>query len=94
MKFAAHAHDRIEERTPFHRSYVNHLQLAVDSLGLTGAHYHVPLRNNKGAVVGFAQFRRVPNRANPVLTTVLGPNMSPKGQSIEQLLNKPTPVTK
>jgi hypothetical protein len=30
VKLAFHAHDRMEERTPFHRSYTNQLQLAAD----------------------------------------------------------------
>jgi hypothetical protein len=40
----AFRHDRMEERTPFHKSYVNRLQLAVDTLNLKGNQYHLPLR--------------------------------------------------
>lgn len=86
VKLAFHAHDRMEERTPLHRSHADHLQLAVDSLKLTGEAYHVPLRGHDGAVIGYAQFKRVPNRANPVLATVLGPEMKPRGLNVEPLL--------
>ena len=65
VKLAFHAHDRMEERTPFHRSYTNQLQLAVDTLKLTGEAYHLPLRDNAGKVVGYAQFKRVPDRKSP-----------------------------
>lgn len=86
VKEGAHAHDRMEERTPFHKSYVNQLQLAVDSLGLEGAQYHLPLRHQNGTVAGYAQFKKVPNRKYPVLATVLGPAMKPGGVNIETML--------
>lgn len=86
VKLAFHAHDRMEERTPFHRSYTNQLQLAVDTLKLTGEAYHLPLRDQSGAVVGYAQFKRVPDRKTPVLATVLGPKMKPRGVDVEPKL--------
>ena len=86
VKRGAHAHDRMEERTPFHKTYVNQVQLAVDTLGLKGNQYHLPLRNKDGTVAGYAQFKRVSNRAHPVLATVLGPKMRPSGDNVESLL--------
>lgn len=86
VKLAFHAHDRMEERTPFHRSHADHLQLAVDTLKLTGEAYHLPLRDNAGKVVGYAQFKRVPDRKSPVLATVLGPSMRPRGENVEGML--------
>lgn len=82
-KLAAHAHDRIEERTSFHRSHVDLIQRAVDTLGLEHGTYHLPLRHQDGRVLGYAQFKSVPNRKYPVLATVLGPEMSPGGVNIE-----------
>lgn len=73
----------MEERTPFHRSHADHLQLAVDTLKLTGEAYHLPLRGQDGEVVGYAQFKRVPDRKTPVLATVLGPKMKPRGENVE-----------
>jgi hypothetical protein len=86
MKLAWHAHDRMMERTPFHPSYVDQLQRAVDTLGLEGDEYYLPLRNKDGSIAGFAQFKRVPNRKWPVLATVLGPRMRPSGENIEMML--------
>lgn len=86
VKLSAHAHDRMEERTPFHRSYVNQLQLAADMLPLNGEAYHLPLRAKDGTVAGYAQFKRVPNRNKPVLATVLAPHMTPGGENIESML--------
>lgn len=83
VKNAAHAHDRMEERTPFHRSYATQLQLVADSLALGEGRYHIPLRNRDGSIAGYAQFKSVPNRATPVLATVLGPEMRPSGENIE-----------
>jgi hypothetical protein len=84
VKGAAHAHDRIEERTPFARDNVRPLQQVVDSLGLEGGVWHLPLRGRDGQVLGYAQFKTVPNRKGPVLATILGPTMRPGGQSLEQ----------
>lgn len=88
VKQAWHAHDRMEERTPFHKTYVDQLQRAVDTLPLEGDHYHLPLRSKDGTVAGWAQFKRVPNRERPVLATVLGPQMKPGGQNIEAMLKQ------
>lgn len=94
VKQARHAHDRMEERTPFHRSYVDQLQLAVDMLPLKGSAYHLPLRAKGGGVAGWAQFKRVPGRKRPVLATVLAPSMRPSGQNIEEMLKQgSTPST-
>lgn len=86
VKYGAHAHDRMEERTPFHKSYVNQIQMAVDMLKLEGDQYHLPLRHQNGTVAGYAQFKRVPNRPHPVLATILGPTMRPGGQNVEAMM--------
>lgn len=86
VKTSAHAHDRMEERTPFHKSYVNHLQRAVDTLDLKEQSYHLPLRHQSGAIAGYAQFKKVPNRERPVLATILGPQMKPGGTNLEPLM--------
>jgi hypothetical protein len=88
VKRAWHAHDRMEERTPFHRSHVDYVQHAVDTLNLPGDAYHLPLRAKDGGVAGYAQFKRVPNRKGPVLATVLAPYMKPSGQNIESMLKQ------
>jgi len=86
LKIAAHAHDRMVERTPFPRSHVDELQRSVDALGLDPGTYHLPLRHRDGTVLGYAQFKAVPERRAPVLATVLGPTMKPGGFDIEDLL--------
>lgn len=78
----------MESRTGFHRTHVELVQRAVDTLGLSGDAYHLPLRRADGSCDGYAQFRRVPGRAYPVLKTVLGPTMTPSGTNIEHLLRK------
>lgn len=83
VKGAAHAHDRMEERTDFHKSYVDQVQRAVDSLKLPKGSYHLPLRSQDGRVAGYAQFKGVRNRPFPVLATVLGPTMRPSGTDLE-----------
>jgi len=81
-KHAAHAHDRIVERTPLTAKTVDEVQALVDELELPKGQYHLPLRKD-GKVVGFAQFKGVANREHPVLATVLGPAMTPTGANIE-----------
>jgi hypothetical protein len=82
VKGAAHAHDRMEERTPFARSNVAPLQRAIDAMGLPPGRYHLPLRGRDGRVLGYAQFKSVPGRASPVLATVLGREMQPSGMDL------------
>lgn len=85
-KFAAHAHDRMRERTPLSPRLVNVLQRNADQLNLQGQTFHIPLRVDGGRLVGYAQFRPVPDRPKPVLVTVLGPQMRPRGADIEHML--------
>ena len=86
VKGASHAEDRIEERTPLSRSRIRPLQAAVDKMGLSPGSYHLPLRDKDGEIVGYAQFKAVPNRDRPVLATVLHKYMSPGGQNIEKMM--------
>jgi hypothetical protein len=86
VKGAAHAHDRMEERTPFSRDNVRPLQRAVDMMGLPPGNYYVPLRGRDGTILGYAQFKGVPNRKHPVLATVLGPEMRPSGVNLSTLV--------
>jgi hypothetical protein len=86
VKGASHAEDRIEERTPLPRSTIRPLQAAVDKMALSPGSYHLPLRGKDGEVVGYAQFKAVPNRDRPVLATVLHKYMSPSGQNIEKMM--------
>jgi hypothetical protein len=76
----------MEERTPFHKSNVNKIQRAVDQMGLSPGNYHLPLRGKDGGILGYAAFKAVPGRKNPVFATVLAPHMSPKGQNLETAL--------
>ena len=86
VKGASHAEDRIEERTPLPRATIRPLQAAVDKMGLSPGSYHLPLRDKGGEIVGYAQFKAVPNRDRPVLATVLGRYMSPRGENIERMM--------
>ena len=85
-KVAAHAHERMAERTDLHPGHVDLIQRAVDTLGLPKGSYHLPLRQRDGSVIGYAQFKGVPNRKAPVLATILGPAMRPGGQDIEKMI--------
>lgn len=89
VKHAAHPHDRIEERTQFHRESVELIQNAVDLMGLKPGSYHLPLRDKAGNVAGYAVFKGVPRRRNPVLATFYAKDMRPPGQDIEALLRNP-----
>jgi len=88
VKDAAHPHDRMEERTPFHRDGVDELQRVVDQIGLPPGVYHIPLRGKGGEVLGYAQFKGVPNRASPVLATILAPYMRPGGTDLSALTKR------
>lgn len=83
VKMSAHPHDRIEERTSLGKDNISPLQQAVDFLGLSPGAYHLPLRGKDGSVLGYAQFKGVPNRKGPVLATVLAPHMTPGGTNLE-----------
>lgn len=85
-KIGAHQHERMVERTGFPAEHADKVQRAVDTLGLSKGVYHLPLRTSKGTLVGYAQFRSVPNRKSPVLVTVLGASMRPSGQNIESMI--------
>lgn len=88
VKGAAHAHDRIEERTSLSKDNIHPLQSAVDFLGLAPGAYHLPLRGKDGTILGYAQFKGVPNRKGPVLATVLGPHMTPGGTDLESWVKR------
>lgn len=88
LKLSGHAHERMEERTPFHKSHVELIQHAVNSMGLKPGVYHLPLRDKAGVVVGYAQFKGVKNKKGPVLATVLNNRMAPSGKNLEEMLYK------
>lgn len=90
MKTAAHAHDRMVERTPLEAAHVDRLQASVDALGLDPGTYHVPLRGDGGVLHGYAQFKGVPNRKGPVLATVLSADMRPAGSDLTEMLRART----
>lgn len=85
-KLAAHAHDRMVERAGLPRGHVERLQALADSLALDPGTYHMPIRH-AGQLVGYAQFKSVPNRKGPVLATVLGPEMTPGGYDLSPVLD-------
>lgn len=89
MKHAGHAADRMDERTGFHPSNVQKIQKLVDLMGLAPATYHLPLRDEGGGVGGYAVFKGVKNRKNPVLATVLAKDMRPPGEDIEHMFKTP-----
>ena len=84
-KTAAHPHDRMVERAGLPRSHVERLQRLVDTLALDPGTYHLPLRRGD-RLVGYAQFKSVPDRRSPVLATVLSPDMRPGGYDLEPVL--------
>jgi len=86
VKQAWHAHDRMEERTSFHRDTVDDIQKAVDLMGLKPGSYHLPLRDKNGNIAGYAVFKGVPDRKTPVLSTVFHRYARPPGQDIEAML--------
>lgn len=84
-KLGAHAHDRMVERAGLPPEHVDRIQRLVDALALDPGSYHLPIRH-EGTLVGYAQFKSVPNRRAPVLATVLGPEMRPGGYNLEHVL--------
>lgn len=89
-KAAAHAHDRMVERAGLPASHVDRLQRLVDTLALDPGVYHLPIRHD-GRLVGYAQFKSVPNRRAPVLATVLSPDMTPSGYNLDDALRRREP---
>jgi hypothetical protein len=89
VKRAAHPHERIEQRTSFHRDAVDQIQQAVDLMGLRPGSYHLPLRDRAGNVAGYAVFKGVKNRRSPVLSTVYAKDMRPPGTDIETMIRGP-----
>ena len=86
-KESTHPEDRMTERTPFNKKYVDLLQKLVDTMQLTTIdEFHLPLRDHTDALQGYAQFKKVPNRKYPVLVTVLNKNMKPRGANLEHML--------
>lgn len=73
-------------RTPLSPRLVNVLQRSADQMDLKGQTFHVALHVDDGRLVGYAQFRPVPDRAKPVLVTVLSPHMRPSGADLTHML--------
>ena len=88
VKRAGHAHDRLAERTDFHRSAIASIQKSVDAMKLPQGSYHLPLRDKDGNVAGYAVFKGVLDRPGPVLSTVYGKHMLPPGKNIEETVKE------
>ena len=92
-KDARHAHDRMEERTPYNRSLVELLETRVKSRYPTVPHgeYFVPLQDRGSAEVrGYGVFRTFGkhDKTSPTLVTILGNRMKPKGLQLPVNLGK------
>lgn len=92
-KEARHAHDRMEERTPYSRSLVELLESRVKKRypELPHGEYFVPLQDRgKGDVQGYGVFRTFGKRerTRPTLVTILGNRMKPKGQQLPPSLGR------
>lgn len=85
VKGAAHADDRLKERTKFPPQTLHDLRKDLRRLELPAKAYYKPLRDDSGVVVAYAQIRRVPNRKHPVITTVLSNHMAPSGYNMDLL---------
>lgn len=88
MKSGGHAHDRLAERTTLPPEAADRAQRAVDLLGLPPGSYHLPMRDGRGNLRGYAVFKGVPDRQGPVLATVYGVNMPPPGRNVEELIHR------
>ena len=100
IKQALHAHDRGQERLQLPRESVDRLQKITDKMWygggrkkLQGTHYYTPLTDEKNALLGFAAFRKVGRygRNRLLITTILAPNMRPKGDNIGNFFNASIP---
>lgn len=92
-KEARHAHDRMEERTPYDRSLVDLLETRVKNRypELPHGEYFVPIQDRgKSEVQGYGVFRTFGKRekTRPTLVTILGNRMKPKGQQLPPSLGK------
>jgi hypothetical protein len=92
-KEARHAHDRMEERTPYHRSLVDLLETRVRNRypELPHGEYFVPLSGRgSGGVEGYGVFRTFgkQEKTRPTLVTILGNRMKPKGSQLPVSLGR------
>lgn len=79
IKYAErHAYERIKERTDLPTSVVDKIEDRVVSMGVPPGSYYVPI-SKKGNIIGYATLRTVGMQNKPVVTTVLGSNMKPRG---------------
>lgn len=92
-KEARHAHDRMEERTPYDKSLVELLETRVRNRypELPHGEYFVPLRGRgQSDVSGYGVFRTFGkhDKTRPTLVTILGNRMKPKGNPLPGSLGK------
>lgn len=93
-KLAAHAHDRIEERSTLSRSLVDEAQKRIAELPKDGStSYHWTARQGD-QVLGHLAVRRVGKDQKPVVTTFLGPQMKPSGVELSDQLGPLLPAEK
>jgi len=90
-KLAAHAHDRIEERSTLARSLVDEAQKRLKDLPQDGATTCHWTARQDGQVLGHLAIRRVGKEQKPVVTTFLGPMMKPSGPEISMHLGPLVP---
>lgn len=88
VKWAAHAEDRLRERTKIPEENLQLLRNAVMAMGLSPGHYYLPMRDQAGVVLAYAQWKPVTDQQHPVLATVLAGHMMPKGQNLEGIMKK------
>lgn len=93
-KLAAHAHDRIEERSTLSRALVDEAQKRLKDLPKDGAaSYHWTARQGD-QVLGHLAVKRVGKEQKLVVATFLGPQMKPSGVELTDQLGPLLPAQK
>jgi hypothetical protein len=92
IKRASHADERGEERASLSKDRLQGIQKAVDKWWYSSDRkkmadvnqFYCAIRNDIGGLAGYACLTKVGNPYNSrlVISTVLGPGMSPKGKDV------------
>lgn len=84
MKVAAHADDRLKQRTPLSPDVLHRLRKTIRKKSFPAGVSHVPLRDGHGTTQGYAVLK--PANGTHVVATVLSKTMKPPGPNVEQIV--------
>jgi len=82
-KAAGHAHDRMKSRAGMKPGTVESMEKAIRRLALKPGNYYTEVRDKSGYIKGYATFSPFGKKKTLHMTTVLSPDMSPRGQYVD-----------